>query len=244
MAVTVLTNARVWLSGVDLTGASNSVDLPLEMADQDTTTFGSNGWEESLSGLAKGELAVEGFWEAGDPTMVDDASWAQLGGIWPATVSPDGATVGNVVWAAQLRTPMYKVGGKVGDVHPWATKGPTTGLVGRGQLAHPPGTARTASGTGTSLNLGAVPDGGTLAMAVHVLSVSGTLSITPRLETDTATGFPSATTAATGTAVVAAGAPSGQWLTAAGPITDTWQRVAWTCSGTGSALFVASIVIA
>ena len=114
----------------------------------------------------------------------------------------------------------------------------------RGTIAHPPGTARTASGTGTGLQLGAVPAGRRLYAALHVLSVAGTTpSITVTVESDDANTFASATTRLTFDAATAAG---GQVLRTTGDaITDTWFRVTWTISGTSpSFLFVVALGIA
>jgi hypothetical protein len=48
----------------------------------------------------------------------------------------------------------------------------------------------------------------------------------------------------TGTAATNANSPQGQFLVSDGSaLTDTWQRAAWTCSGSGSALFVVSLAI-
>jgi hypothetical protein len=247
MAKTVLTNARLFAVGLDVTSASNKVALTPEVEAKDVTNFGSAGWNEVIGGLRSAEVSAEGFWEAGSADLVDDATWAMLGGsVGSVTVAPVGAADGAVAYLGQMLELDYMVGGSVGDVAPWKLTGRGSGQFGRGVIAHPPGTARTASGTGTSINLGAVAAGQRLIAAIHILSVSSTLSITPRVETDTATGFPSATTPTglTGTAATNANSPQGQFLSSDGSaLTDTWQRAAWTTSGSGSALFVMAIAI-
>jgi hypothetical protein len=115
----------------------------------------------------------------------------------------------------------------------------------RGQIAHPPGTARTTSGTGTGLQLGAVAAGKRLYAAVHVLSVAGTgtPSITLRVESDDNSGFTSASTALT---FAAATAPGGQIIRSDGTaITDSYYRIGWTVTGgSPSFLFAAALGIA
>lgn len=246
MAKTVLTNVRAFANGLDLTADTNKVTLSAEVEEQEVTSFGSGGAKEFLGGLRSFAVAGAGQWEAGDATQVDDALWAAAGGVGPLSVIPDGgATVGDVAYAGQVLAAKYApIMGSVGEVAAWELDATGSGPLVRGVVAHPPATARTASGTGTALNLGAVGAAQALHCAVHVLSVSGTLGITVRVETDDASGFASPTTRVTGTAVATAGAPTGQWLaTATGAITDTWQRVAWATTGTGSALFVAVIGI-
>lgn len=246
MAKFVLTNARPFINGTDLTSASNKFEVEFEVADVDSTNFGSGGATELLGGLGSSSITGEGQWDAGDISLVDDALWAATGsGVGPWTLAPAGAADGAFAWLGRVHEASYKLGGEVGAVAPWSLSGKGSGLFARGVIAHPPGIARTASGVGTAINLGAVAANRYLVASVHVLSVTGTLSITPRIETDDASGFASATTVLTGTAAVAASTGTGQWLATTGTaITDTWQRAAWTTSGTGSALFVVSLGIA
>ncbi|MFG2002297.1 hypothetical protein ACGFNU_24405 [Spirillospora sp. NPDC048911] len=244
MAKQVLTDVRLFAVGADLSGASNKVEISGEHEVKDVTNYRSGGWKEVLAGLASAELTGEGQWEAGDPSLVDDASWAQLGGIGPWTVGPAGDTVGSLAYLTQALRADYSLGGQIGDVAPWKGKASSAWPLVRGQFAHPPGTARTSSGSGTALNLGAVTAGKRLYAALHVLSVAGTAtpSITARVESDDGPGFASPTTRLTFTAATAAG---GQTLRTDGTaITDTWWRVAWTISGTTpSFMFVSSIGI-
>jgi hypothetical protein len=244
MAKFVLLNVRAFTSGADLTGNSNKIEIAAEVEEKDATNFASEGWKELLGGLAKCEISGEGQWEAGDPGKVDDVSWATLGGVGPWTVPPVGAAVGDLAWVVNAMRADYKLGDQVGEVAPWTGKASSTWPLIRGSIGHPPGTARTATGTGTGLELGAVTAGQRLYAALHVLSVSGTSTptITARVESDADNTFASATTQLTFTAATAAG---GQILRTNGSaITDTWFRVAWTISGTSpSFLFVSSLGI-
>ncbi|MCY0943535.1 hypothetical protein [Streptomyces antarcticus] len=239
----VLLNARLFAVGADLTGASNKIELTAEIEDKETTNYYSNGHKEVIGGLGSAEIAAEGQWEAGDATLVDNASWAQLGGVGPWTVCPDGAAVADRAYLTQCLRSEYGLGGSIGDVAPWTGKGASSWPLVRGQMAHPAGTARTSTGVGTAVQLGAVPAGKRLYAALHVLSVAGTTpSITARIESDNAVGFPSATTQLTFTAATAAGAEA--LRTSGSAITDDWFRVAWTISGTTpSFLFATSFGI-
>ncbi|HEY5833591.1 hypothetical protein [Streptomyces sp.] len=241
----VLTDVRLFGVGADLSGNSNKVELQAEVEEKDGTNYRSGGWKEVMGGLASSTITAEGQWEAGDPSKVDDASWSQLGGTGPWTVSPTDAVMGALAYFTLGLRSSYKLGDQVGEIAPWTGKVSGSWPVARGQIAHPPGTARTASGTGTSLQLGAVPAGKRLYAALHVLSVAGTAmpTITARVESDDNSGFTSAATQLTFAGATAAG---GQILRTTGSaLTDTWWRIAWTITGTApSFLFAAALGIA
>lgn len=232
MPKTVLTNVRCFAVGVDLTSHSNKIEISTEVEVKDATNYASEGWGEVLGGLASSEWSGAGQWEAGDPSKVDDASWSQLGGIGPWSASANNsAAAGSLAYLTNALRADYKIGEAVGEVAPWTSTAKSSWPVARGQFAHPPGTPRTATGTGTALQLGAVAAGRRLYATLHVLSVAGTTpSITARVESDDNSGFSSATTRLT---FAAANAVGGQILRTDGSaITDTWWRMAWTISGT------------
>ncbi|MGJ5897967.1 hypothetical protein ACSCBZ_39375 [Streptomyces niveiscabiei] len=244
MSKTVLLNVRTFAAGADLTSASNKIELSAEVEDKDATNYASQGWKEILGGLGSAELSGEGQWEAGDPSRVDDASWAHLGTVVPWSVSANnGAAVGDVAYLLAALRSDYKLFDAVGEVAPWTGTGKSSSPLVRGQFAHPPGTARTATGTGTGLQLGAVPAGRRLHAALHVLSAAGTTpSLTARVESAPDNTFAAPTTRLTFTPATASG---GQILRTDGTaITDTWWRIAWTITGTTpSFLFVGTLGI-
>lgn len=245
MSKMVLLDVRLFAGGADLSGNTAKAEISAEFEDKDATNYRSGGWKEVLAGLASSTITAEGQWEAGDPSKVDDASWAQLGSVGPWTVSPTDATVGTLAYFTNGLRSAYKLGDQVGEIAPWTGKTSGSWPVVRGQYAHPPGIARTATGTGTSMQLGAIPAGKRLYAAVHVLSVAGTAgpTITARVESDDTTGF---TSAATKLTFAAATAPGGQCLRTDGTaIADDWFRIAWTITGTApSFLFAAALGIA
>jgi hypothetical protein len=241
----VLTDARLFTGGADLASATNKIDLTASVKDEDVTNFASGGWTESIAGLASTVINGAGFWEAGDPSKVDDAAFAALaaaGGAW--TICPSGGgAVGSLAYLTKGLETTYGLGGDVGKVAPWSAKAVGTWPLVRGQIAHPPGTARTATGVGAGINLGAVPAGKQLYTTLHVLSVAGTATptITVAIESDTSNAFSLPTTRTTFAAATAA---SGQILRTPGAITDTWWRPKWTIAGTTpSFLFVVAVGI-
>jgi hypothetical protein len=237
----VLLNTRLFTGGADLTSAANKVELATKVEEKDATNYGSNGYKELLGGLGSAEIQSEGQWEAGDPGKIDDAAWSQLGGLGGWSVGPDGAAVGGLAYLTSALRCDYKLLDAVGEIAPWTSGGKSSWPLVRGQFAHPPGTARTATGTGTGLQLGAVAANKRLYAALHVLSAAGTTpSLTARVESAPDNTFASPTTRLTFTAATVAG---GQILRTSGAaITDTWWRVAWTITGTTpSFLFVSSL---
>ncbi len=226
---TVLLDARIYLESADMTGFSNKVEVTSSAVDLDRTTFASGGWNERTAGLFDSQVAIEGFFQALDLTMPDDTLWANLGAAGTAvTVVPTAGTVGSLCYLGKTLETDYKPGGKVGDLLGWSATLKGNTAIARGQILHPQGTARTSTGNGTGVQLGAVLATQRLYANLHVLSVSGTTpSITVRLTFGADTAL------------------DGQALSVLGPITDTWWRATWTISGTTpSFLFAVSAGIA
>ncbi|GLZ36214.1 hypothetical protein Lesp02_84010 [Lentzea sp. NBRC 105346] len=236
----VLTNVRMFAGGLDMTGRSNQVKTETEVAEKDSTNFGSGGWGEVKGALVKSEWEAGGQWEAGGAGFVDDELFAALGGVGAWSMCPDGAAVGSLAWLTKAMTAKYQLGDAVGEIAPWSAEAKGSWPLARGLVAHPPGTARTATGNGTGQQLGAVAAGQYLYAAAHILSVAGTSTPTITLGIESA---PDNTFAAPTSRIsfAAATAVSGQILRTAGAITDTWFRPVWTISGTSpSFLFVVS----
>lgn len=240
----VLTNVRTFAGAVDLTGVSNKAEITAEVEAVEVTNYGGAGWDEFLGGLASTEIMCAGFFEAGaiSPTTWEDPElWAQLGAVGPWTLAPAGAADSALAYLTNaLESKFQAVKGKVGEAAGFEASAKGTTRLARGVIAHPPGTARTTTGTGTANQIGALTASQGLYVNLHVYSVSGTTpSLTVRIESDNAVGFPSAVTVGTFTAATAVG---GQHMRIAGPITDDWFRAAWTISGTTpSFLFIVSL---
>jgi hypothetical protein len=252
-----LANVRLYSGGCDLTGAANKVEVSSECESKPVTNFGSvdaNGyiWEAVLGGLFETKMSGEGQWEAGDASKVDDSSFAALGttGAWSALPRFAGApsasapTYGDLAYLTKALAKKYAFGGALGDVAPWSVDWTGTAPVARGAVMHPPATARTATGTGTDVVLGALPAGKSLWVCLHVLSVAdATATLTVAIESDDNSGFTSPTTRTTFTGATAISGQTAQ-ITAAG--TDNHWRAKWTVTGgsTPSFLFLVTAGIA
>jgi hypothetical protein len=241
---TVLLDVRLFTGGADLTGDSNRVEVAVETEEKPTTNYGSGGWTELLGGLASATVQAGGQWTAGDPAAVDETSWQDLGGRGAWTICPLASTVGALAYTTRALRSTYSHGGAVGDVAPWTASAKSTWPLVRGQVAHPPGTPRTASGVGAALNLGPVAARQRLYAAVHVLSAAGTtpeLTVSVEADSEEAFGDDPATVLAFSTV----GEPGGQILRTIGdPIAGPWYRLTFDVDGgSPSFLFAAALGI-
>jgi hypothetical protein len=234
-------DCRAYQGGADLTGQSNKIQAKA-MADQKpATTFSSNGWVERKGTVRSAQVAHLGFWDAGTGGLPDDRAFADLGASVPYTACPTaGLAAADLCYLTRFVQTEYEAFGQYGDLVPYSIKGVSDVPLVRGQILHPGGTARTATGSGTAVQVGAVATGQRMWAALHVISIAGTSTptLTVRLQSASSGGFGSPTTQATFTAATAIG---GQFTSVAGPVTDTWWRADWTISGsTPSFLFVLS----
>lgn len=243
MTTTLLTNVRLFTGGADLTAASNKVELGAEREEKDVTTFlpegdADSGFKKVTGGLAQAACAATGFWEAGDNGKVDDRSWADLGGLTGWTIAPSSSAAGSLAYLMKAMRGKYIQGGQVGDINPYSADCKSDWPLVRGLMLHPSGTARSSTGNGTAVQVSAVSATQYLYSSLHVLSVSGTATLTATIESDVDNTFASPATQITFTL---ASAISGEILRTAGAITDTWYRVKYTIGGTGSVLFACSV---
>lgn len=233
MANQVLMDVDVYQGGADLSGQTNKVQLQAMVAALTATTFGSGGAVERKGGLRSAKIMVAGFWDAGTAGLPDDRAFGDLGVTGtPMTLIPTlGGTAGDLAYVTRIVEMDYTPFGQVGELIPFSVNAMSDVPLVRGQVLHPNGTPRTATGSGTAVQLGAVPAGQRIWAGLHVMSISGTGSptLTVRLQSAPSSGFASPTTQATFTAATAL---SGEFKSAAGAITDTWWRADWTISGT------------
>jgi hypothetical protein len=240
----VLTNARIFANGADLTGYANKVDLNAEVAELDATTFGSGGWEAVAAGLHSGTVNVEGLWSSTDLTHPHGLLQGSLGSDIIYTVCPSTPAVGGLAWVFKAVQSKYMVGASVGELVKFTGGGKLDTPLAPGFALHAPGTARSSSGSGTGVQIGAVSALQRMWCNLHVLSVSGTSTptITVKLQSDDNSSFTSATDQITFTGATAVGAQASY---VAGAITDDWWRITWTITGsTPSFLLIVSAGIA
>ncbi|HET6504616.1 MAG TPA: hypothetical protein VFG87_28035 [Amycolatopsis sp.] len=235
----VLMDCRLYLDGADLTGYSNKAELAAKPAKLTRTTFADGGSNTYVGGVFDGTANLEGFWQAGDLSQPDDSFWTNLGtSTVPLTGVPTGGAVGDLAYLTRGLETQYQPGAKHGELMAWTASLETNWPIARGKILHPQGTARTATGNGTGVQLGAVDANHALYVNLHVMSyVDGSLTVNVQDSVDNTFGSPHASGSFT-----AATALGGQTLKIAGGITNTWWRITWTITGgvTHSFLFAVS----
>lgn len=244
MGKIVLLDARLFVAGVDLSGSGNKIELSEEAEAKKITNWRSGGAEENKAGLTKLEANAEGQLEQ----AVDDMLWSTRRSLDPWSLAPESDSdlaAGGLMYIARLLRTKHQFLGSVGEVSPWMMDAVGTWPLARGVCAHPSGVPRTATGTGTALQLGAIDadEGQHLYANLHVLSVAGTSTptITVNIQSDDNSGFTTATTRGSFAAKTAVG---GESIRIAGSITDDYWRASWTISGsTPSFLFLVSMGI-
>lgn len=235
MASIALVDASTWVSGFDFTTRLNELSVEPSIEALDDTRFGTPDaprvGRSRIGGLEDVETELNGYWESLDPGSADAAAFAGLGSsLEVVTHSVDGAEE-SVSYMYQARKFTYQLGGEVGAILPFTLNimgagGNNNPGVVRGQVAAANQDVSATGALGSAVNLGAVGSGEFLYATLHVFT-AGT-SITVELQSDADNTFGTPTTQATfnGGPITAAG---GFWAPrAAGPISDTWYRLAVT----------------
>ena len=237
MASFVFKDAEVRYGGLDMTGILNKVDLNYTADMEDASVFGTNSMIR-LSGLMDTTVNQSGFWS----DTADLELYNRIGATLPEvfSVAPQGVVDGPA-FAMLGDQASYSLGGAVGEVHPFNVSIHSNGALVGGKLFII-GT-KTVSGVSTIIELGAVPLGWAVYASLHVTVNGGTGDQTfdAIVESDDLVGFGTPTTRLTFDQVTTTN--QGQWKSALGSITDTFWRVTFTITGTGSPTFDAFIVV-
>lgn len=240
----VLLDSRIFVSGADLSGQASRIQIEEEAEAKAVTSFRSGGAVENIAGLAEVTIEADGQYEAGTLGLVDDSFWGNRRVLEPWSVAPedsDLAAGGLIYLTRALRTRM-RYFGDLGEVATWEAAAKGTWPLVRGTVVHPSGVPRTADGSGTAFQIGAVAAGEHLYANLHVIDLAGTTpSVVVTVESDDAEAMSDATTQITFDSAAALG---GQAIRVPGPITDDWWRVSWDVSGSDpSILFIVSLGI-
>lgn len=236
MAVFAMTNVGIIVDSLALTGFANSLDMSATAEELDVTTFASGGWRTKKVGLASHMVTVSGFQDYATTGVDPTFPISGLGGFDTFSVSPTGgATVGDLTYFGQgILTDYQPLTGAVGEMGTFSFGWSGSAQVVRGQMLHP-SAARTATGSGTTTTFTAPTATQSLYAAFHVLSVTGTGTITFTIQTDDNSGMTTPTTRITSSAFAAVGH---QMSSLAGALTgETHIRVGYTISGFTSVTF-------
>ena len=128
MAKFVATDYKVTINGTNLSTSLASVELPIEIDEQETTAFGSE-WRTRISGLKSGSITLE-FHQDFAAGALDSILWPLLGTNATVVVTPTSGTVtaSNPAYSGTFLVTSYTpYGSTVGDL---ATVGITWPLSG------------------------------------------------------------------------------------------------------------------
>lgn len=239
MAIGYLKNARLYVGALDLSGLTNTLTLPIELAELDTTPINTTGSTTRMPGLMKAKLEFQGWREFG-AGLNDAVLTTYAGGAdQPFAAWTPSAADGGLAHFGRLTQLVYKTGAKVGELEAFTAGGPVTAPLVRGNSVA--SGAKTTTGTGTALQLGAVSAAQSVYAVLHVVAYSGLTSIAVKVQSAAANTFATPHDQITFSTATAVGA---QWGTpVAGANTDTWWRAIWTIVGTGSATIAVTVGI-
>ena len=128
MAKFVATDYKVTINGTNLSTSLASVELPIEIDEQETTAFGSE-WRTRIAGLKSGSITLE-FHQDFAAGALDSILWPLLGTNATVVVVPTSGTVtaSNPSYSGQFLVTSYTpYASTVGDL---ATVGITWPLSG------------------------------------------------------------------------------------------------------------------
>jgi hypothetical protein len=235
MSTQIVQNSKLWFDGYNLSGVMNALAINYG-ADMVEATVLEDDTHIMKGGLKSATMAHEGFFSAGvaeaDPILQSNLGVADV----PVSIGPvNGGVDGELAYMMRAILGEYSPGASVGEMFAFSVTAESSneGLI-RGTIMH--NAARSTSGDGTARQLGALSDTESMFVAVHVVSISGTLDLI--VESDAASDMLSATTQITVPTISAVGSA---WGSKAGAVTDDWWRVGYTLSGTAEFVVVMGI---
>jgi len=227
MTSLVLTDAKLFIAGNNLTGQMNALALDYSADMLDETTFGATT-RINKGGLKSVVGNHQGLWDSASATAPDPVLFARIGTAdVPVVIAPEGGDAGDRAYLFRAIHSEYNPGGAVGELMGFSVSMEGSGgqpLI-QGRLLH--NGSATGNVTGTAFQLGALTATQFLYAALHVFSGTGSFIVKVQSSSDEAFTSPNDritfATVATGTAVAS------EWATrVAGAITDTWWRITAT----------------
>ncbi len=132
MAKFVATDYKVTINGGTVSSSLASVELPIEIDEQETTAFGSE-WRTRIAGLKSGSITLE-FHQDFAAGALDSILWPLLGTNATVTVIPTSGTVtsSNPSYTGTFLVTQYTpYASTVGDLATVSVSWPLTGALTR-----------------------------------------------------------------------------------------------------------------
>lgn len=241
----VMTDAGILVDQYNLSGDMNSVALEESAEAKDATTFGQTT-RVHKGGLLEVQLRAEGLVNHNGTNGADDVLPGMVGNtqsVHVVTVAPQGLTEGNLAYLFAASLARYQFGARMGDLNAFSLEAAavrtiagtgTRPRLARGQILL--STGKTAGGSGTVFQLGAVSSTQRVYVGLHV--VANVVGLPSFRLLSAPNNWASPTTRITLTPGTVA-----DYKVLAGPVTDTYWRADWDFSGTSfTAVFVAAII--
>lgn len=134
MAKSVMLASMLIVGGTDISAYCSRIEFSVEAESKDTTTFGSGGWHEELSGIKSGTVAVT-LKQDMAPGALDSILWPMFGTVQTMEVRmANGArATTNPAYTGSVNVRQYNpITGSVGDTaETGGLSWPTTGAVQR-----------------------------------------------------------------------------------------------------------------
>ena len=134
MAKYVVTGNKVTINGTDLSSSIARAELSINVADVDTTDFGSNGYTELIGGLKSGSVSID-FHQDYAASSVEASIFPLLGSIATAVIIAGNGTAASSTTPAYTATVLVNnwnpVSGAVGDLSTVSVTWPTSGAVSK-----------------------------------------------------------------------------------------------------------------
>ena len=132
MAKFVATDYNITINGTNFSTSLASVELPVEVEEQETTAFGST-WRTRIAGLQSGSITLE-FHQDFAASAIDSVIWPLLGTNATVTVRPAGSvtSASNPAFTGTFLVTQYSpFASTVGDLATLSITWPLTGALTR-----------------------------------------------------------------------------------------------------------------
>ena len=236
----VIKNSVVYVAEYDMSGDENEIQFTGSVDAKEATVMTDKA-HVYKPGLTEIELVLNGY-NAFEALKVDDKMFAKLGTeLIPLSILPVGmGTLGNQAYLFRGANLGYESKVTVGEMPTFKLtyKGNAMPVVS-GVLIHLPAATSTFPHTGTGVQVGAITALQKGYANLHVLSVTGTGTLTVTIASAATLGG-SYTDRLTFTDATGATA---EWKSVNGAITDTFWRVEATVSGITAATFAVTFGI-
>lgn len=132
MAKYIVTGNKVSINGVNLSSSIARAELVMNVADVDTTSFGSAGYTELLGGLKSGTMSID-FHQDYAAASVEATIYPLIGTLATAVIIGGNGTAAGSVTPAYTATVLINnwspVAGAVGDLSTVSVTWPTSGII-------------------------------------------------------------------------------------------------------------------